>query len=160
MKPPRERVPELPEASQETLASYGRETALLNASDAEARRTEQEELKALQARHAEARKTRLETRTRLLQAWIEEPEHERALQALVREGGDRASIRAHQLELEKRLIAHGLTAAEARETVEALLRHPLRASAPTPRRMEQDKTNPVQGGLETVDRVTGTHIVK
>jgi hypothetical protein len=154
---------DFPEAALDSLARYAQETATLDAADKEAWQREQEELAAVRARHQEAQKALHKARERRLQAWAEEPANQQALQTLVKEGGDAASIQASRAELVKRLLALGLSQTEANHAVDQLRYHPLVTHPPQPSRpkpVKDDKTDPVKGALETVDRVTHTKIVQ
>jgi len=153
--PPAAARPELPEGAMDSLTHYAQEAARLNALETQAQRQEQEELSELRARHAQAHKTLREARILQLQAWAEAPEHQRALQDLVKEGGDPASIRGARPELVKRLVASGLSQEEAEAAVAALIHHPLRHNPPPAASAKKDKTDPLRGALETTERVTG-----
>ncbi|MBP1628115.1 MAG: hypothetical protein H6Q00_2590 [Holophagaceae bacterium] len=161
---PTEPVRSLSAPALETLGRYAAETVKLKVLEAEAQRREQEELAALRARHREARKALQEARSQQLLAWAAEPANQAALEALLQEGGDAASIRANREALEKTLLGMGFSSPEAQEAVSSLGRHPIRQSAPAPRALPDpklsDKTDPVRGALDTVDRVTGTRIVR
>ncbi|WP_005033948.1 hypothetical protein [Holophaga foetida] len=154
-------LPRLSDASMDILARYALEAAHHDAREAEAHRLEQDELKAVRTRHAEARRQLQESRSEALLAWSREPDNQKALLALLQEGGDAASIRAQREALAQRLTAMNLSEAQAMEILRVLVRHPLRERAPSRPAVStlSDKTDPVRGALETVDRVTGTRIV-
>nr|WP_320131669.1 hypothetical protein [uncultured Holophaga sp.] len=150
--------PALSEEGLGTLAAYGAEVADLDRGDRALRLAQEEEMAALRKRHTDAWAAQSAARSSRLQAWVADPSHRAAMEGLLAEGGDSASLRAEQDRLVTRLQTLGLSERDARELLSALIRHPLRSSAPvTPARMRA-KTDPVQGALDTVHEVTGVRV--
>ena len=152
--------PELSEPELAVLASYAQEAALLDAGEAQTLSQDRLALEALRTRQQEARVAARAAREVRLQAWAQAPEHQAALQELIKVGGDAASIRRNQPHLEACLLALGLSEPDAKEAVAVLARHPPLAHPPVSIVSGSDeKTDPVREALKTVDRVVGTTLI-
>lgn len=141
------------------LARYAAQTATLDADAATSlvsvQRREREELDAVRARFAAETKAVQAARAQKLQDWAALPENREAIERLAQEGGDAATIRSASATLVLRLVAMGLSEAEAKTAVERLAAHPLRSRrAPSANHPERyDKTDPLRGAIDTVKHV-------
>lgn len=155
-------VPAEPLTSEPVLADLARYAAQTAALDADAetslvslQRREREEVEAVRVRFAAEAKAVQAARNQKLQAWAALPENREAIERLAQEGGDAATIRSASAALVLRLVATGLSEAEAKAAIERLAAHPLRPrrAVSANHRDHYDKTDPLRGAIDTVKHV-------
>lgn len=146
-------MPPLSAPGVDVLARYAQQASSLDQEERQMRQRDMDELNALRARQAEAMKGFREAREKKLKAWAEDPQNQQALQAVLAEGADGTAIRNSRAQLERRLMELGLSAEQANRAVNMLVDHPLMKRAVVPTKSLPQKTDPLQGALETVDRV-------